>query len=329
MNAVSGKLSPFARYAWSVLAYNVAVVLWGAFVRATGSGAGCGRHWPKCDGQVIPRLASTEQVIEFTHRITSGIALLMVLGLLVWSLRAFPRRHRVRRGAAATTVLIVIEALLGAGLVLLELVGMDSSGLRAFSMVAHLTNTFILLGAMTLTAWWASGGAKVRLRGQGAAAGWVAASVVAILLVGGSGAIAALGDTLFPARSLREGFRADLDPTAHFLVQVRGIHPFLAIASGALVVWTARTLARLRPSPTTRRLSVALMALYGAQLFAGVVNLALLVPVGMQLVHLLMADAVWIALVLTSAAALADPAHAPSAAAPETQPEREAPALAG
>lgn len=310
------KLSAHARFCWGVLAYNVAVVLWGAFVRATGSGAGCGRHWPKCDGEVIPRLESTEQVIEFTHRVTSGIALLLVVGMLAWAFRAYTRGHPVRRGAAASMVLMVIEALLGAGLVLLELVGMDSSGLRAFSMVAHLVNTFLLLGAITLTAWWASGGAPVRLRGQGAAAAWALSGILAVLLVGATGAIAALGDTLFPARSLAEGFRADLDPTAHFLVQARGLHPLLAVLTGAFVVFLGMRLRALRPSPLTRRMSLVLAGVYVAQLFAGVVNLVLLVPVGMQIFHLLMADAVWIALVLTSAAALADPARPGAAAAP-------------
>ncbi|HLL47166.1 MAG TPA: COX15/CtaA family protein, partial [Longimicrobiaceae bacterium] len=85
------KLTGYAKYAWGVLLYNLAVVAWGAYVRATGSGAGCGDHWPKCDGRVIPRLASTEQVIEFTHRVTSGVAGLLVLAMLVWALRAFPR----------------------------------------------------------------------------------------------------------------------------------------------------------------------------------------------------------------------------------------------
>lgn len=328
MSSAPARLSAFARYAWGVLAYNVAVVLWGAYVRATGSGAGCGRHWPHCDGKVIPRLASTEQVIEFTHRVTSGIALLLVVGLLVWAFRGHRRGHPARRGAVASMVLMVIEALLGAGLVLLALVAGNSSGLRAFSMAAHLANTFLLLGALTLTAWWGSGGAPVRLRGQGPVAGWALAGLGAVIAVGITGAIAALGDTLFPARSLAEGFRQDLDPTAHFLVQVRSVHPFLAIATGALVVWLGRYLRARRPSPTTRRLSVALGGLYGAQIVAGVVNLVLLVPIGMQMVHLLMADAVWITLVLTCAAALGDPGHS-GAPAPhaEGEPVERAPAL--
>ncbi len=45
----------FSRYAWGVLLWNVLVALWGAYVRATGSGAGCGSHWPTCNGEILPR----------------------------------------------------------------------------------------------------------------------------------------------------------------------------------------------------------------------------------------------------------------------------------
>jgi heme A synthase len=319
------KLTPFAKFVWGVLVYNLGVVAWGAYVRATGSGAGCGDHWPKCDGKVIPRLASTEQVIEFTHRVTSGIAALLVLAMLVWALRAFPRGHVVRRAAAASMVLMVIEALLGAGLVLFQLVADNASGYRAFSMVAHLVNTFLLLGAIALTGWWASGGRPVRLRGQGAPAALLAVGVAGMLLLGGSGAIAALGDTLFPATSLREGIRQDFSPTAHFLLRLRVFHPAIALAVGAYLVVAARVVARLRPTPTTRRLAVALAALYAVQIGAGFLNLALLAPVWMQLVHLLLADLVWLSLVLFGASALAVPAETPHSARPARE---QAPALA-
>ncbi|HEX2190760.1 MAG TPA: COX15/CtaA family protein [Longimicrobiaceae bacterium] len=319
------QLTGFAKFVWGVLAYNLGVVAWGAYVRATGSGAGCGDHWPRCDGEVIPRLASTEQVIEFTHRVTSGIAALLVLAMLLWALRAYPRGHVVRRAAAASMVLMVIEALLGAGLVLFQLVADDASWYRAFSMVAHLVNTFLLLGAIALTGWWASGGRPVRLRGQGAAAALLAAGLGGMLLLGASGAIAALGDTLFPAATLREGIRQDFSPTAHFLLRLRVLHPAIALAVGAYLVAAARAVARLRPGPTTRRLSLAVAALFAVQVGAGFLNLALLAPVWMQLVHLLLADAVWLSLVLFAASALAAPE--PSAAGAPA-PREQAPALA-
>src|SRR5690242_7259905 len=157
----------FARYAWGVLAYNVATVLWGAYVRATGSGAGCGNHWPLCNGEMMPRAAKIETLIEFTHRASSGVALLAVVGLLIWAFRAFPRGHMVRTGAVLASVFIVTEALIGASLVLLEHVAGNKSLGRAWSLSLHLINTFTLLAVLALTAWWASGGKPIQLRHRG------------------------------------------------------------------------------------------------------------------------------------------------------------------
>src|SRR3990172_3015404 len=148
-----GKMPKLAKYAWGVLAYNVAVILWGAYVRATGSGAGCGQHWPLCNGAVIPRSPEIETLVEFSHRMSSGAALLLVAGLVVWAFRAYQTGHAVRRGAAFSGGLIVVEALLGAGLVLLELVDQNASVDRAIAVSLHLVNTFLLLAALTLTAW--------------------------------------------------------------------------------------------------------------------------------------------------------------------------------
>jgi heme A synthase len=301
------KLSGLARYAWGVLAFNLIVILWGAYVRATGSGAGCGSHWPLCNGEVFPREPRLATLIEFTHRATSGIALLMVVGLYLWSRRAHPKGDVVRRGAALSLVFIVIEALLGAGLVLFELVADDASRLRAISMVAHLINTFILIGFITLTAWWASGGRGVRLVGSGWRGWALGAALGGLLLVGATGAIAALGDTLYPSPSLTEGLRDSFSSDSQPLIQLRKYHPFLAIFLGLYVVWLARRLASAG-SRTVARLATLVTAVYGVQLLAGMVNLVLLAPVTLQLVHLALADLVWISLVLLGAATLGDDA---------------------
>ena len=316
MTPDSRRPSPFARYAWATLAYTVAVVLWGAVVRATGAGAGCGAHWPKCDGEVIPPLSSTAQMIEFTHRVTSGLAFLAVAVMLVWAWRAFPKGSAVRAGAAVSMALMVVEAAVGAALVLLEYVAFDQRAGRAYWMAVHLVTTFALLAAITLTGWWASGGRRFRFRGQGALGGVLAAAIAATMLVGLTGAVTALGDTLFPKTEV--GFA--LAPSAHFLERLRVVHPLLAVATGVLVVFAARMAGRLRPSPTTQRLATALTVLFGVQLGAGIVNVVLLAPVWMQIVHLLLADAVWLALILTAASALAvdDPAPAIT-----SLPERE------
>lgn len=294
----------FATYTWIVLVYNLAVILWGAFVRATGSGAGCGAHWPRCNGEVIPRAPSTETLIEFTHRLTSGIVLVMVVILVIWAWRAYPRGHRVRLGALWSLIFTIIEALVGAGLVLFELVADNDSTARAVSMAVHLVNTFLLLAAVTLTAWWASGGPAVRLKHQGVVGWLLGLGFAAMLVVGASGAVTALGDTLFPAESLAEGLREKFSPTAHLLIRLRVLHPVLAIATGFYLFFVARLVSRLRPDPAIERFARATMLLFAVQLVAGAVNVALLAPVWMQLLHLLLADLVWITLVLLAASAL-------------------------
>ena len=282
----------FARYGWGVLAYNVAVVLWGAYVRATGSGAGCGNHWPLCNGEVVPQLASVKRLIEFSHRASSGLDTFLILALIVCAFRAFPKSHPARLGAGLSGAFLITEALLGALLVKLGLVENNASPARAFADGAHLVNTLTLLACLALTAWWAEGRPRIRVQGR---AGWLAAiSVAAVLLLGISGVIAALGDTLFPAASLQAGLSQDLDTTANVLLRLRLWHPLIAGATAAWLAFYALTSA-------ARKLAWTVAGLLAAQLAAGILNLVLLAPVWMQMVHLLLADSLWIALVLLCA----------------------------
>lgn len=290
--------SRFTRYAWIVLAYTVGVVLWGAYVRASGAGAGCGRHWPRCNGVVIPRSPSAETLIEYTHRATSGIAFVAVVALLWMAFRRFPRRHPVRTGAVWSMVLMITEAGVGAGLVLLSYVAGNDSPWRAAWMAVHLTNTFLLLAALALTAWWASGGRPMRVRGQGLAGVLALAPIALVLLVGITGAVTALGDTLFPKTSV------GLSAGVHFLERLRIVHPLLAVATAGFAIFAASRLRALRPGRRTARLASLASMLLVIQLLVGVFNVALLAPVGMQIIHLLVADAVWLALVLLAASAL-------------------------
>jgi heme A synthase len=299
------KLNRFATFAWANLAYNIGVILWGAFVRATGSGAGCGSHWPLCGGEVIPRAPELETLIEFSHRVSSGLALLLVVGLVVWAYRAYPKGHLLRRGSGLALLLMITEALFGAGLVLFELVANNTSVSRAFVMAAHLVNTFLLLAALTLTALWASGGSPLRLRGQGPAAWTLGLGLAGMLVLGASGAVTALGDTLFPASSLSEAFREDFSPAAHFLIRLRVFHPLIAVMVGVYVMLVTRFLSSQYAKPGARRLSRILTALVVIQLVAGAINVVLMAPIWMQLLHLLLADLLWITLVLFAASMLA------------------------
>src|SRR5262245_51786483 len=300
----------FAKYAWGVLAANLGVVLWGAYVRASGSGAGCGSHWPLCTGVVVPRSPSIATLIELTHRATSGIALLLVFGLFVWSRRVASPRSPVRLGAAFALVFMLGEALLGAGLVLFELVAHNDSLTRAFSLAAHLLNTFLLLGSLTLTAWWASGGDQLRVEPRRATTWFVGAGLLGMLLVGMTGAITALGDTLFPAASVMEGIRQDTSPTAHLLIRLRVLHPALAAGVGTYLLALATWIASRRTNPETTRFAWVVAALVIAQWLVGLTNIALLAPIWLQLSHLLLADLLWITLALLGAALLTQPATA-------------------
>jgi cytochrome c oxidase assembly protein subunit 15 len=296
----------FARYAWLTLAYNIAVILWGATVRATGSGAGCGSHWPLCNGEVVPRSPRLETMIELTHRVTSGVALLMVVALVVLAFRWRPRGHAARKAAVWTLVFMLTEAAVGAGLVLFELVADNQSMARALFMATHLVNTFFLLGAMTLTACFASGRAPFRLRGQGSLGVWLVTGAAALLLAGVSGAIAALGDTLFPVPSLSEALRQELFSTTHLLIRLRLVHPAVSVAAAALVIFLAFRLESRQPGSLAARWANRwTLRLVYLQLVAGLVNVILLAPVWMQLVHLLLADLVWISYIVVAAQALA------------------------
>jgi heme A synthase len=292
----------FSTYAWVVLAFNLLVILWGAYVRATGSGAGCGSHWPLCNGAVVPRQPQIETMVEFAHRLTSGLAFLLVLVLVVWAFRAYPKGNPVRSGATLSMIFIITEALVGAGLVLFGWTADDQSIGRVVSISVHLVNTFLLLAWLTLTAWWASGGERIVLRGQGISVWLFAIGFVGVLLLGVSGAITALGDTLFPPGSLREGIAQDFEPTAHFLVRLRVWHPLIAVLNGLYLLFLGGLIYQFRATRRIQRLALTLGALFLTQLVAGMINLGLLAPVWMQIVHLLLADLVWIALVLLAAA---------------------------
>jgi heme A synthase len=298
--AKTGSLN-FTRYAWGVLAWNLFVVLWGAYVRASGSGAGCGSHWPLCNGEVLPRAPRLETIIEFTHRMTSAVSLLATGWLAVWSVRRFPRDHRVRRYALLSVVFLFAEALLGAGLVLFEFVASNASVGRAFYLSLHLVNTQFLVAALALTAWYSRD--VVPPNGVRRSPRFIAA-LPAALVVSVTGAVTALGDTLFPAASLAEGMRQDIAAASSFLLRLRVLHPALAVLAAGYFVYVAMSILRSKPRPLTAQIALAVIVLAAAQLGAGAINITLLAPVWMQLIHLLLADLLWLSLVLLVVEAL-------------------------
>jgi cytochrome c oxidase assembly protein subunit 15 len=290
------------RFAWGVLAYFVAVILWGAVVRATGAGAGCGNHWPLCNGTVLQYSANANTIIEFAHRITSGLSFFSAVALLLWTFAATVRGHLARAAAVASVAFTLVEAILGALLVKLGLTAQSQSPLRPWYLALHLTNTLLLLAALTLTAHMLSR-KRGYLRGEirlvapfGAIAG-----ILVVLGVGVTGSLAALGDTLFPATSLGSALAQDFSSTSGWLVRWRWTHPTIAFLASIFLIWILVRAAQRTTEWDNRGLSALVLILLAVQYVLGVLDVVLLAPVWLQVAHLLGADMLWAALVVLTA----------------------------
>lgn len=286
----------FTVYAWMVVVYTILTILWGAYVRATGSGAGCGSHWPTCNGDIIPRPEMIETVIEYTHRLTSALMGPMIMILLGWSWRIFGRKSLVTKASLWAFIFVLIEGALGAGLVLFGLVDQNISLARAIVMGVHLVNTLILLGFITLAAWWSQGEIAPVFRFK--FPNGLLIALFGIMIVGAFGAVTAMGDTLFPADSFLEGAAAKFEPGAHFAVKMRTWHPVVAVAFAVYTAVLIYTTDEYWIDQKLRLFSMSNLTILGIQLLAGVINVLLAAPIWMQLVHLILADLSWMLLLL-------------------------------
>ena len=283
-------------YAWCVLGFMVLVVLEGAIVRATGSGAGCGNHWPLCNGDFFPHHPRLATIIEYTHRSMTGFCVTLVTVLIAWVFFARGKGERARKAAVWVGVLLLTEALLGAVLVIGGYVERNASDARVFVQGIHFTNTMLLLAALTLTAWWLRRRQETSSTpAEARSLAWI--GLLATIVVGATGAVAALADTLFPSPSLRAGLTDDFAATAPLIVRMRWLHPAAAIIGVICVAWLC-----LRVRSKVARWLVALLVL---QLVLGTGDVLLLAPTWMQILHLLGADLYWIALVALCADVLA------------------------
>jgi len=311
------------RFAWFAVFYNVLVILWGALVRASGSGAGCGNHWPLCNGQVIPVSPGFHTIIEFVHRQMTVGSTLIVVALLVWTFRATAKGHAARWFAIASAVLLLNEALLGALLVKLGYVTGNQSVGRMVLLSIHLSNTLLLVAALTLTARFLATGHRWVGLHRATGFGWAVAGLAATIAVGVSGSMAALGDTLFPATSLRAAYAQDFAAGSPWLLRLRLVHPVSALVAAVFVIWLVRcsrqaggTVGRTERIARTPFARVVLGLLL-LQFALGVADVLLLAPAWMQLIHLLGADLYWVALLLlaadivwpTSAVSIAEPSR--------------------
>lgn len=293
----------FERFAAALLAYLLLVILFGAWVRVTGSGAGCGEHWPTCHGELLPRTPSQATLIEFGHRLSSGLLGLLCVALPVWAFRRFPRGHAARRASLATLAFVAVEAAIGARLVLHGLVASDASLARAVAVALHLVNTLLLTASAALTvaaarsSSWDRPAREQRELALAKAEGtrlapfglWMT-FLLCLVLVSATGTITALGDTLFPVASLEHP-----PPPDHFLVQLRIVHPVLA---SAVVLFGFEVARRFSELARTRLWARAVGALCALQLGIGLMNIALAAPGWLQLVHLLCAQLLWISAVM-------------------------------
>ena len=295
----------FAQLAWGLLGYTLLVILFGAVVRITGSGAGCGQHWPSCNGQLLQLPRTLKTAIEYTHRATSGLSVLAIIALLGAAFTYYPSGHSVRRAASLAFVMILVEALIGALLVKLRLVEHDASYGRIVVLPLHLISTALLTAALS----WCAFFARVESpRAEPMPLGVRTLLLFAglgILVVSATGAVTALGDTVYPVHAA--GFAArlqeDQGASASLLQRMRGVHPFLAVAVAAFVAYAAALLSGYRDSRAVKRASVTLALCVSLQVFAGVLNIWLSAPGPMQVVHLLLANFTWISLILLAAAA--------------------------
>jgi heme a synthase len=299
------------RFAWGVLVYFIAVILWGTLVRATGSGAGCGNHWPLCNGTVMQHSARVDTMIEFTHRITSGLSLISVVGLLIWTFAGTVRGHLARTAAAASVAFTLVEAIIGALLVKLGLTAQSQSPLRPAYLALHLTNTLLLLAALTLAAHLLSR-RKGFLRGSirlVAPFGAVVA-VFVVMVVGVTGSLAALGDTLFPSSSLGQALAQDFSNTSGWLLRWRWMHPAVAIFASIFVIWLLVRAAKDRVHWDNRRVSILVLFLLSLVYALGILDVVLLAPLWVQVSHLLAADMLWASLVVLTARLTLQPREA-------------------
>ncbi len=288
------------RYAWSVLIFNIAVIVVGAWVRASGSGAGCGASWPTCQGEILPAMEGAT-AIEYTHRLVSGVALVAVFALIWAVFRARPAGHRARSAAVWSGIAIIGEALIGAVIVLAEWVANDNSVARAVSVPLHLVNTFLLLAGLTLVIFHL--GRRVRPREVDGGTLWLIRSAgVVFILIAATGAITALADTLFP----KGGAGSAVEAGENFLTDLRIVHPILAVAAAvvALALWSRSG------GGLSRRPALIIVALVGGQLVLGFLNVLLGVPMLLRLAHLLLADALWISLIWLAAEVRTEPISA-------------------
>lgn len=295
-------LSRFAKFAWLTLLYNLIVVAWGVFVRASRSGDGCGSHWPLCDGDHTPLMGDVGRMVELSHRISTSLCGLLAIILVVWAFRISGPGSSLRRSSATVLGLTLFEGLIGAVIVKFGLVTDNDSVARALVMAVHVISTYFLVGALAFTGLMASGYETPSYRRQSSVLMLLAVGFLGLMLLGVSGAISALGHQLKPVDNV---IAASLNPATHWMVRLQPLHPLLGVTIGVYLLFIGGLISHLRPSPQVRRAAKWVVGLYAFQIGVGLLNIFLKAPIPMQMFHLVMADVNFISLVVLGIAALA------------------------
>lgn len=282
----------WSRFLYVLWVYTLLVILWGAWVRISHSGDGCGDHWPLCGGEFIPEFAEKKTWIEYSHRLMSGVYGLIVIFIFV-RFRGFASAA-VRRLNALLLVFMLSEALLGAALVKGQLVTVNDSVIRLFVMSLHQINSFMLTGVTFLFYLTLRRELNRESRPLTFRAPWLLGIFLVLPL---TGAIAALSTTLFPSLSLWQGILQDFSHDNHLFIKLRILHPLLASAIAAgFIIWCFQR--------NLNRLALEFLGAFGV----GIITLLTLSPVYLKLAHLLIAHVLWARLLLALSAFPASPA---------------------
>jgi protoheme IX farnesyltransferase len=307
LQSPGAKLVPWIRVA---IVASLLVMLFGAFVRASLSGDGCGTSWPFCNGgSLLPDTSVLKSVIEFTHRATSGLLLLCLAGLYVAARRVFPARHDVRSGLLWAVVACVVSAFIGMLLVRFGWVVFDRSLGRAITMPIHLVNNLVLLAGLVWAQHRAAGGAISKWKGQGPLGQAFTMSVISVFLLCMTGALSAMGKTAFAVEkamtnNLTERIQMHIGEGAHWILRGGALHPLLATSFGIMLVLCVNLMMTRRPEPGVKKWGQYTIGIFLVQMAFGLVNLIVSAPWMMQLGHLLLALLNWMALIMTGVYAL-------------------------
>mgnify|MGYP001388846035 FL=1 len=282
------KLNSYAKLG---LFLSIVSILAGAFVRATGSGDGCGATWPTCKGRIIPALTDTSELIEFSHRSVSGLLLIVTLIIFLKS-RKFQKGSLVKSVTNYLTFFVVFEAVIGAVIVLFEWVGLNSSLPRIVAVPIHLVNTFGLLGCFAILNKILQDDLKeIKLIFN---RNFILISSM-FLLSGATGSITALADVLFPSASFIEGFLEDFDKTSEILTRLRILHPIISSAlSVVLYVYSTRINKKYGVNVKLLKTFVIIAVLLG------VLNVISNIILPLSILHLAIADFLWISYIYVS-----------------------------